>query len=53
MKEAKHLFSEMDDQYAFGEMDDNGKRNIESFAAHQNSEFEFMPTEGRVYFNRK
>ena len=33
LKEAKELFSEMDDQYAFGEMDDQGKRNLESFAA--------------------
>jgi hypothetical protein len=53
LKEAKDLFSEMDDQYAFGEMDDQGKRKIESFAAHQKSDVEFMPTEDRVYFTRK
>jgi len=43
----------MDDQYAFGEMDDQGKRKIESFATHQKSDVEFMPTEDRVYFTRK
>jgi hypothetical protein len=31
--EARILFSTKDAQYAFGETDDDGKRNIESFAA--------------------
>jgi hypothetical protein len=33
-KEAKQLFSSMDDDYAFGEMDEAGKGNIADFAAH-------------------
>jgi hypothetical protein len=45
----------MDDEYAFGEMDDIGKSNIADFAAHvtPRCSFEFMPVEGRVYFIRK
>jgi len=54
-KEAKQLFSSMDDDYAFGEMDEAGKGNIADFAAHvtPRCSFEFMPVEGRVYFMRK
>ena len=54
-KEAKQLFSSMDDEYAFGEMDEVGKGNIADFAAHvtPRCSFEFMPVEGRVYFIRK
>jgi hypothetical protein len=54
-KEAKSLFSPMDDQYAFGEMDEVGKQNIASFAASigDGCLFEFMPVEERVYFIRK
>jgi hypothetical protein len=54
-KEAKQLFSSMDDEYAFGEMDEAGKGNIADFAAHvtPRCSFEFMPVEGRVYFMRK
>jgi hypothetical protein len=33
-KEAKQLFSSMDDEYAFGEMDEAGKGNIADFPAH-------------------
>ena len=35
--EARTLFSAKADQYAFGETDDDGKRNIESFAAQYGS----------------
>jgi hypothetical protein len=49
-KEAKRLFSPMDDDYAFGEMDEAGKGNIGDFAAHVAPRCEFMPVEGRVYF---
>jgi hypothetical protein len=51
-KEAKQLFSSMDDDHAFGEMDEIGKGDIADFAAHvtQRCSFEFMPVEGRVYF---
>jgi hypothetical protein len=54
-KEAKSLFSPMDDQYAFGEMDEVGKQNLESFASGvgEGCLFEFMPVEDRVYFIRK
>jgi hypothetical protein len=53
--EARSLFSTMDDQYAFGEMDEQGRANLASFAAEREHEstFDFMPTEGRLYFTRK
>ena len=53
--EARSLFSQMDDQYAFGEIDDEGKSKLAAFAAQteHRSTFDFMPTEGRVYFTRK
>jgi hypothetical protein len=49
------LFSSMDDQYAFGEMDNAGKTNLAEFAAESEhrSSFDIMPAEGRVYFTRK
>jgi hypothetical protein len=50
--EARNLFSAKSDQYAFGETDDDGGRNIESFAAQHQSVINFMPAEGRVYFIR-
>jgi hypothetical protein len=45
----------MDDQYAFGEMDDAGKSNLGAFAAQSEhrSSVDIMPVEGRVYFTRK
>jgi hypothetical protein len=53
--EARSLFSRLEDQYAFGEMDEEGKGNLGAFAAQKEhrSTVEFMPTEGRVYFTRK
>jgi hypothetical protein len=55
LSDARALFSHMDDQYAFGEMDEEGKAKIASFAAQieHRSDFSFMPVEGRVYFTRK
>jgi hypothetical protein len=55
LSEARSLFSHKDDQYAFGEMDEEGKAAIASFAARaeHRSDFSFMPVEGRVYFTRK
>src|SRR5215831_18379452 len=50
--EARILFSTKGAQYAFGETDRDGKRNIESFAAQHRSVINFMPVEGRVYFVR-
>ena len=48
--EARNLFSEKDAQYAFGETDDDGRKSIESFAAHHRAVINFMPSEARVYF---
>ena len=50
--EARTLFSTKDAQYAFGETDDDGRKNIESFAAQHRAVMNFMPVEGRVYFVR-
>jgi len=49
------LFSPMDDQYAFGEMDQIGRAHLPAFAAQSEhrSTFDLMPVEGRVYFTRK
>ena len=51
--EARILFSGKSAEYAFGETDDDGRRNIESFAAQHRSAINFMPVEGRVYFVKK
>ena len=55
LAEARYLFSHMDDQYAFGEMDDAGKFNLGAFAAQSEhrSSVDIMPVERRVYFTRK
>jgi len=51
MNEAAALFSPKNNEYAFGELDDEGKRDLASFAAENRcSRFEFMPIEGRLYF---
>jgi hypothetical protein len=50
--EARILFSTKRDQYAFGETDQEGRKNIESFAAQHRSVINFMPIEGRIYFVR-
>jgi hypothetical protein len=49
--EARILVSAKGAQYAFGETDQDGRRNIESFAARHRSVINFMPVEGRVYFS--
>ena len=51
--EARVLFSTEGAQYAFGETDRDGRRNIEAFAAQHRSVINFMPVEGRVYFLRR
>jgi len=54
MKEAKILFSQEGEAYAFGEMDEAGKANLAAFAsASGNVQFEFMPVQDRLYFMRK
>jgi hypothetical protein len=50
--EASILFSNKGAEYAFGETDRAGRRNIETFAAQHASIITFMPLEGRVYFQR-
>ena len=50
--EARNLFSTERPEYAFGELDQDGRKNIESFAAQHRSAISFMPIEARVYFVR-
>ena len=50
--EARSLFSTKSAQYAFGETDEDGRKNIDSFAAQYGAAFNFMPVEERVYFVR-
>jgi hypothetical protein len=50
--EARILFSTKGAHYAFGETDEDGRKNIETFAAQRQSVFHFMPVERRVYFVR-
>ena len=50
--EARILFSTKGAQYAFGETDQIGGRNIEAFAAQHQSVINFMPVKDRVYFVR-
>jgi hypothetical protein len=50
--DAARLFSTEEREYAFGEMDDEGKRRIGDFAAACRCEVQFTPREGRVYFRR-
>ena len=47
---ARILFSTKSAQYAFGETDQDGRKNIESFAAQHRSVVNFVPFEERVYF---
>jgi hypothetical protein len=51
--DARILFSTKGAQYAFGELDQDGRGNIEAFAAQHQSVINFMPAEGRVYFSRR
>jgi hypothetical protein len=55
LRDAWHLFSQVNEDEAFGEMDDAGKMRLGEFAAYSThrSEISFMPVEGRVYFTRK
>ena len=50
--EARILFSTKNAQYAFGETDKDGIRDIESFATQHRSVINFMSVERRVYFAR-
>jgi hypothetical protein len=48
--EARRLFSTMDEQYAFGEMDDDGQRKLASFTTEHRCDADLMPAEARVYW---
>jgi hypothetical protein len=54
LPEARALFSLMEEDYAFGEMDEKGKTRLAAFAAEKERPctFDIMPVEGRVYFTR-
>jgi hypothetical protein len=55
LREAWHLFSPVDDEEeAFGELDDEGRKRLEDFAAEAShrSDFNYMPAEGLLYFTR-
>jgi hypothetical protein len=56
LREASRLFSQADDEEeAFGELDGQGRKRLEEFAAENShrSDFAYMPVEGRLYFTRK
>jgi hypothetical protein len=55
LSEARALFSWMDDQYTFREMDEQVKASLAAFAAQNEhrSTFKLMPAEGRVCFTRQ
>jgi hypothetical protein len=48
--EAARLFSNQQSDYAFGEMDEEGKLRIAEFASKCGCDYQLMPAEGRVYF---
>jgi hypothetical protein len=50
LSEAARLFSNQQSEYAFGEMDEEGKLRISEFASECGCDFQFMPAEGRLYF---
>jgi hypothetical protein len=52
-EEGRALFSAMDNQYAFGELDEPGKLNLGAFAAAHRVDRDFRPIEGRIYFIRR
>jgi hypothetical protein len=51
--EAHRLFSAVDPEYAFGETDQDGSRKLATFATKHQSDINFMPGEGRIYFLSK
>src|SRR5438132_1147103 len=53
--QARQLFSVMDEQYAFGETDDEGKARLAAFVAApgHKARVDFMPVESRIYFTRE
>ena len=52
MAQAAALFSHGQGQYAFGEMDDDGRNRLATFAADNRCTPDFRPTESRIYFKK-
>ena len=52
MTQAAALFSHEKEQYAFGELDEDGKTRLAQFSAQYRSMPDFRPTEGRMYFKK-
>src|SRR5262249_55962942 len=52
MTQAAALFSHGEEQYAFGELDEDGKTRLAQFATQNRSMPDFRPTEGRMYFKK-
>jgi len=52
MTQAAALFSHEKEQYAFGELDEDGKTRLAQFALQYRSMPDFRPTEGRMYFKK-
>jgi hypothetical protein len=48
--EARSLFSAVDEQYAFGEMDERGQARLDAFARDLGVRCDFRPVEARLYF---
>jgi len=52
LAEAARLFSTQEPQMAFGDLDEAGKTALAEFAAQYRCMPQFMPMEGRLYFQR-
>jgi hypothetical protein len=52
LTDAARLFSTENAQYAFGEMDDAGKKRLAEFAAEHRCAPDFRPTVARMYFEK-
>jgi hypothetical protein len=52
LAKAAELFSHQEGQYAFGELDEDGKMRLAEFAAQCRSVPDFRPMEGRLYFTK-
>jgi hypothetical protein len=50
---ARNLFSTEHAEYAFGELDQDGRKAIESFAEQHRSAINFMPVEARGLFRAR
>jgi hypothetical protein len=53
MREARKLFSPVEDSDALGEMDELGHANVAVFASAMDAQIEFAPSAERLYLIRK